>query len=130
MTSATLTASPSKGSAKIAVWILRVVLGALFIMAAGMKLTGQPMMVQEFDVVGLGQWFRVATGLLELVGGVAILIPPVSLAGAVLLLLVDAGAFIAQVGVLHGDIVHTIVIALLIGPLAYLQGNDPHAPQT
>jgi hypothetical protein len=106
------------------------VIAAVFIVSAVPKLLGQQTMIDIFAAIGLGQWLRVATGLVEGLGSVLILIPAVSGLGAILVLLVDAGAFIAQVGVLHGDIVHTIVIALLIGPLAYLQGNGPHAPQT
>jgi putative oxidoreductase len=120
MTSTTLPASPAKGFS-VALWLLRALMGALFIMAAGIKLTGQPMMVREFDVVGLGQWFRIATGLLELVGGVAILIPAVSAPGAALLLLVDIGAFIAQVAVIHMDWIHTIVIGALLVVVIVLQ---------
>jgi uncharacterized membrane protein YphA (DoxX/SURF4 family) len=118
MTSATFS---QPRSANIAVWILRVVVAALFLFAGLMKLSGQDMMVQEFDTVGLGQWFRSFTGILEVVGAVATLVPAVSALGAVLLLLVDAGAFVAQVGVLHMDWIHTIVIGAIIAALIYLQ---------
>lgn len=105
----------------IAIWVLRILLAALFLFAAYMKLTSQPMMVDEFGVIGLGQWFRYLTGLLELVGGIAVLVPAVSVFGAILLLCVDIGAFVTQAFVLHGDVVHTIVIALLLVLLIYLQ---------
>jgi putative oxidoreductase len=118
MTSATLS---QPRSANIAVWILRVVVAALFLFAGFMKLSGQPMMVAEFDTVGLGQWFRSFTGILEVAGAVATLIPAVSALGAVLLLLVDAGAFVAQVAVLHMDWIHPIVIGAFIAALIYLQ---------
>jgi len=118
MTSATLS---KPRSANIAVWILRVVVAALFLFAGVMKLSGQPMMVAEFDTVGLGQWFRSFTGLLEVAGAVATLVPAVSALGAVLLLLVDAGAFVAQVAVLHMDWIHPIVIGAVIAALIYLQ---------
>jgi len=105
----------------IAIWALRAALAALFLFAAVMKLIGQSMMVQEFDAVGLGQWFRYFTGALELVGGIAILIPSLSVPGALVVLLVDIGAFFAQAYVLHMDVVHTIVIAIAIGALLFLQ---------
>jgi uncharacterized membrane protein YphA (DoxX/SURF4 family) len=105
----------------IALWGLRILMAALFLFAAFMKLTGQPMMVAEFEQIGLGQWFRYFTGALELLGAVALLVPRVSAIGAVLLLLVDIGAFVAQVGVLHGDWIHTAVIGLLLGLVIYLQ---------
>ena len=118
MSSATLS---QPRSANVVVWILRVVVAALFLFAASMKLTSQPMMVQEFDMVGLGQWFLYFTGVLEVVGAVAILIPSVSVLGAVLVLAIDAGAFVAQVAAIHSDWIHTIVIGAVIAALIYLQ---------
>jgi putative oxidoreductase len=118
MTAAALPASRSKA---ITLWVLRALIAALFLAAAYMKLSGQPMMIQEFDTIGLGQWFRYLTGLLELVAGVAVLIPAVSVYGAILLLAVDAGAFVTQVAILHGDWIHTIVIGVVPSILIYLQ---------
>ena len=105
----------------IAVWALRVLMAALFLFAAFMKLTGRPMMVSEFDRIGLGQGFRYFTGSLELIGGIAVLIPRLSPFAAVLLALIDAGAFVAQVTTLHMDWIHTIIIGLVLGALIYLQ---------
>lgn len=112
-------------AASLGIWALRLLLGALFISASLMKLSGQPFMVAEFDMVGLGQWFRYFTGVLELVGGIAVLIPRSSVLGAILLLIVDLGAGVAQVAVLHGDWIHTLVIAALLLLLIYLQRSAP-----
>jgi putative oxidoreductase len=108
----------------IGTWVLRVLLGSVFLLAAFMKLSGKPMMIAEFDKVGLGQWFRYFTASLEVIGGVAVLIPRFSIPGALVLLLVDAGAFVAQVSVLHIDWIHTVVIAALLGTLIQLQRNS------
>jgi uncharacterized membrane protein YphA (DoxX/SURF4 family) len=105
----------------ITLWVLRILVGAMFVLAGVMKLTSQPMMVVEFDQVGLGQWFRYLTGALELLGGIAVFVPRYSLLGAILLFLIDVGAFVAQVAVLHADWIHTVVIALIIGALIFLQ---------
>ena len=105
----------------IAVWILRILVGGLFLFAAAMKLSGQQMMIDEFEVVGLGQWFRYFTGLLELAGGILVLIPARSVYGALILLLVDIGAFFAQVFVIRMDFIHTLVIGAVILVLIYLQ---------
>jgi hypothetical protein len=78
-------------------------------------------MIAEFNTVGLGQWFRYFTGSLELIGGLAVLIPRISVFGAILLLIVDFGAFIAQVTILHMGWMHCVVIAILLGLLIYLQ---------
>lgn len=105
-------------AATVTLWVLRVLVAAA---ASFMKLSGQPMMVAEFDHVGLGQWFRYFTGLLELVGGIAVLIPAVSVYGALVLLVVDIGAFVALVTVLHMDWIHAVVIGLILGIVIYLQ---------
>jgi putative oxidoreductase len=118
MTSAVLPASRSKA---IALRILRILMAALFLFASYMKLSGNPMMVDEFNTIGLGQWFRYLTGLLELVGGIAILVPSVSVFAAIVLLAVDVGAFITQVAVLHGDWIHTVVIGAILAAVIYLQ---------
>ena len=115
---------PASGLRKIGLWALRIAVAGLFLFAGVIKLTGQPMMVQEFETVGLGQWFRYATGVLEVIGAVMVLVPKVSALGGCLLLLVDVGAFVAQVTVLHKDWIHTIVIGIVIGFLIYLVVPD------
>jgi hypothetical protein len=72
------------------------------------------MMVEEFTTIGLGQWFPYFTGALELVGGIAILVPQVSIFGAMLPLAVDVGALVVQIAILHGDWIHAIVIGTVI----------------
>jgi putative oxidoreductase len=125
MTTATL---PDSRSKTIILWILRILMAALFLFASFMKLTGKPDMVAEFDTIGLGQWFRYLTGLLEVIGGIGILVPSLSVFGAILLLAVDAGAFVAQVAILHMDWIHTIVIGAILGTLIYLQRDKIRAP--
>jgi putative oxidoreductase len=122
MTDTTTAAAVAPFRAKsIGIWAFRILMALLFLMAAAMKLSGQPMMVAEFNTVGLGQWFRYFTAALEVAGSLAVLIPRFSPGGALLLLVVDAGAFIAQVTVLHVDWIHTVVIGLALALLAYLQ---------
>jgi putative oxidoreductase len=125
MTTATLPASRGK---TIALWSLRILVAALFLFAAVMKLSGQPMMIEEFNTIGLGQWFRLLTGALEAAGAVAILLPSVSVFGAILLLAVDAGAFVAQITILHVDWIHTVVIGALLATVIYLQRDQLRRP--
>jgi len=125
MTTATLPVSRSK---TVVLWSLRILMAALFLFAAIMKLTGQPMMVDEFNTIGLGQWFRLLTGALEAAGAIAILLPSVSVFGAILLLAVDAGAFVAQIAILHVDWIHTIVIGAILATLIYLQRDQLRIP--
>ena len=110
----------------IFLWAYRILVAAMFLAAAGMKLTGQPMMVAEFDQVGLGQWFRYFVGTLELVGAILVLMPRSTAIGVMLLLVVDAGALIAQVAILHMGWIHVIVTgAVLAGLLFLVRRNVP-----
>lgn len=115
---------PPSRTGVILLWALRILMAALFLFAGLAKLSGQQMMVDEFTTVGVGQWFRYVTGLLEVIGGIAILAPSVSAYGAALLLLVDIGAFIAQITLLHMDFIHPIVIGALLAIVIYLQRDQ------
>jgi uncharacterized membrane protein YphA (DoxX/SURF4 family) len=118
MNTVSLPVSRTRG---IVVWVLRILLAALFLFAGVSKLLGLGNMVSEFETVGLGQWFRYLTGILEIIGVVSILAPRVSVYGAVLLLCIDVGAFVAQVTRLHGDWIHTIVIGAALVAVIFLQ---------
>jgi putative oxidoreductase len=108
----------------IVLWVMRILMAALFLFAAFGKLTSQQMMVDEFAMLPIGDWFRYVVGLLELVGAIALLTPIVSRLGALLLLLVDIGAFFAQVLFIRMDWIHTIVIGAILVALVYLQRDS------
>jgi putative oxidoreductase len=103
-------------------WILCLILAFVFILFGGMKLIGRLNMVQEFHQVGLGQWFRYFTGVLEVGGGLGVLIPRVSRWAALLLAIVMCGAIVAHLTVLHSS--PTLPAGLLSIALiaAYLRG--------
>jgi putative oxidoreductase len=106
--------------AGIATWVLKGFLALAFLAAAGMKLTGQPMMVAEFGKLGLGQGFRYLTGAIEVSGALLLLWPRSAFYGAVILVGICAGAFVAQTGPLHGDLVHVFVLGGLAALAAWL----------
>jgi uncharacterized membrane protein YphA (DoxX/SURF4 family) len=86
---------------KVLGWVLAILLGLEFLAAGALKLSGNPAMVDMFNVVGLGQWFRYFTGVLEIIGGVGILIPRFSRPAALLLAVIMLGAVIAQLTRIH-----------------------------
>jgi hypothetical protein len=103
----------------IGVWALKLIFGAAFLVFGSFKLTGSAMMVHEFDVVGLGQGFRLFTGACEVIGAVLMLYPKTSRWGAPILLCVSTGACIAQATRLHGDVIHTFVFMAATGFLTW-----------
>jgi uncharacterized membrane protein YphA (DoxX/SURF4 family) len=117
--SVTAVSKPRKSISTIAFLILKILLAALFIAAAGAKLAGVPMMVAEFNQVGLGQWFRYVTAVVEIAGAVLLLWPGRTLFGALLLMCVCIGAFFAQLLAIHQNVPHTIVFAAIFAAIAW-----------
>ncbi len=92
-------------------WFLQVASAAIFVMAGVPKLTGAESMVHVFAAVGLGQWFRYFTGVLEVAGAVVLLFPAFAGVGALCLTAVMMGAVIAHLAVLGGN--PAVPVALL-----------------
>ncbi len=101
--------------------ILSGLVALAFIGVGGGKLAGTAAMVELFDKVGLGQWFRYFTGLLEVAAGIGLLIPRYAFYPAVLLAIVMVGAIIAHVTVLGGSPAPAGVLFVLSGIIAWLR---------
>ena len=57
-------------------WAAQILLAMFFLLAAaGSKLVGDHSSVQEFGLIGAGQWFRYFVGTLELAGAIGLLTP-------------------------------------------------------
>ena len=120
ITTNALPATSRKGRL-ITLWILSSLVALAFIAAGGAKLAGVPVMVEMFDKVGLGQWFRYFTGLLEVAGGIGLLMSRYAFYAAVLLAIVMVGAIIAEVAVLGDSPAPAAVLLVLSGIIAYLR---------
>jgi putative oxidoreductase len=113
------TASTSPRWTSISLWVVRGLLALAFVGAGGAKLYGVPMMVQEFEHIGLGQWFRYLTGALEVLGALLILTPSLAAFGALLLIGIMIGATIAHLFVIGGTAVPALVLLALSAIVAY-----------
>ena len=120
ITTSALPAAPVRGRL-ITLWILSGLVALAFIGAGGAKLAGAAVMVELFAKVGLGQWFRYFTGLLEVGAGIGLLLSRFAFYAAVLLAVVMAGAFIAHVTVLGSSPAAPLVLFVLTGVIAYLR---------
>ncbi len=116
--SVAITPAPSRGIT-IALWALQILLAAAFLAAAGAKLAGLPEMVAEFDTIGLGQWLRYAAALVEVVGGVALLVPGLAGPGALLLGVEMIFAALAHLVFLHNNPAPAVVLGVLSFLLAW-----------
>jgi putative oxidoreductase len=112
---------------KVAVlWLLRGLVGLAFLAAGGSKLVAASTMVAMFATIGLGQWFRMVTGVLEVAGAIGLFVPAVTVYAALLLAIVMVGAIIAHLTVLGGSPVPAAVLLLCSGGIAWLtrEGAD------
>ena len=121
MPSPTFGLSSSSKSRLITLWSLSGLLALAFLAAGGSKLAGVTYMVDLFNKVGLGRWFRYFTGSLEVVGAIGLLIPRYAFYAAVLLAIVMVGATIAHITVLGSSPIAAIVLLVLCGTIAYLR---------
>jgi putative oxidoreductase len=84
----TMPVAPAASRGRVALvtlWLVQAAVAGMFLFAGGMKLGGAPAMVALFDAIGVGQWFRYLTGSIEVVSGLALLVPSLAPFGALLL---------------------------------------------
>jgi putative oxidoreductase len=108
-------------------WILAVLLAVLFTAAGGAKLVSAPAMVQEFAQIGMGQWFRYVTGILEVSGAIGVLIPKLRFWASLQLATVMVGATVINLAILHlpGTARVTVVLMGLALTLTWLRRPRP-----
>lgn len=109
--------------ATIALWTLQVLLGLMFIVGSGApKLFGEAYAVQIFEDLGTGQWLRVVVGLLEVAGGIGLLVPRLAGLAASCLVALMVGATISQLFFLSEGFWYTpVILGVLLGVVAWVR---------
>ena len=103
---------------------LRALLSLAFVAAGGAKLAGVDMMVATFEQVGVGQWFRYVTGIIEIAGAILLWLPGRQVVGAGLLGATMVGAVLSHWFILGPSAVPAFVLGLLCAGVLYI-----HRPQ-
>ena len=103
--------STTRSATRVAIWTLQILSAAMFLFSGTLKLTGAPMMIQLFDAVGLGQWFRYFTGALEVISAVLLLVPSLAWLGALAMAGTMVGAILTHLFIVGGS--PAVPIALL-----------------
>lgn len=120
-------ASASRLIRDILAWTLTIFILITFAFAGGIKLVGNRAMVQEFAQIGLGQWFRYFTGILELSGAIGLLIPRYRFWAALQIATVMVGATFTNIAVLHLPQLAGLTTVLLVLALALAWLRRPQA---
>ena len=107
-------------------WAFRAVITVIFLSAGYDKFDGTPGSgwVKIYQMIGWGQWFRIATGVIEIVGGLLYLFPRTCYAGAALLSATMLGAIVAHLTVLH-DPIAIIIPGALLAAIVIIAARDP-----
>ena len=93
--------------------VLRALLTLVFVAAAGTKLAGLSMMIETFEAIGWGQWFRYVTAFVELGSAALLWVPKTQAVGAGLL----------TITMICGALFHVLVIGPSAVPALILAGR-------
>jgi uncharacterized membrane protein YphA (DoxX/SURF4 family) len=104
---------------KAGVWGLQMLTALVFLAAGGAKLAGIDSMVEEFERIGVGQWFRYVTGAIEIGGAIALLISSLSGFGALLLAATMVGAIFTHLFVFNDSPAAPLVFFVLLMVIAW-----------
>jgi uncharacterized membrane protein YphA (DoxX/SURF4 family) len=110
----------------VALWLATGLLAALFLLAGSMKFVKAEEAGQQFAQFGYPDWFRVLIGLVEVGGGLALLVPRTAFYAASALGVVMVGAVFT---VLRGgegpQAAVPFVVLLLLALVAYARRPGP-----
>ncbi len=78
-------------------------------------------MVSLFDALGVGQWFRYVTGVIEVASGIALLVPSVAVFGAMLLIPTMLGAIVINLFIVPASPVMPLLLLLGAAAVAWVR---------
>lgn len=113
------TSAPHSRTQHRIVWGVRILLALAFGAAGAAKLAGAPQMVQVFDAVGFGQWFRYLTGAIEIAGVVLLLVPATGFYGGLLLAATMVGGVATHLLLIGGNPVPAMALGMLSAFVAW-----------
>jgi uncharacterized membrane protein len=101
-TAPSTTTDAGHGARRKVLWGAQILLAAFLLIGSGLpKLVGQADAVETFELIGWGQWFRYVTGVVEVAGAIALVIPRLAGLAAAGLIGLMAGAIVTQILVLE-----------------------------
>ena len=115
-------ASRPSTTVDVAFWVLQLLLAGVFLIVGTAKLAGAQMLVETFEKLGLGQWFRYFTGSVEVIAAIMIIIPRTVVVGAALLAATMIGAFDTHVLLIGGSPIPALVLLVLAALVVWYRG--------
>jgi uncharacterized membrane protein YphA (DoxX/SURF4 family) len=111
----------------IVLWILQVLLAAEFFYSGFLLFSGGST-VRTFDAIGVGQWLRYLTGVLEIAGAIGLLVPRLAGLAALGLAGVMVGATATEIFVLdNGNPVLPLALLVVSAAVAWFRRGSTMA---
>lgn len=116
----------------IITWALRIAAATILLQTLFFKFSASPESVYIFSKIGMEPWGRIATGVLELVAGVLILIPATTVFGALLAIALMSGAIffhLTKLGITVQDdggqlFIYALIVFLSSAALSIIYRTD------
>jgi hypothetical protein len=103
----------------IILWTMQILLALFFLVASGAKLIGTQQAVEQYAMLGFGDWFRYFNGGVELAGAIGLVIPRLCGLAAAGMAVVMALATVADILVLPNPPAVPIVLCLVFIALSW-----------
>ena len=104
--------------------LIRVILALAFFAAGSAKLAGVEMMVATYETIGVGQWFRYLTGIIEVGSAVLLCTPGKQAWGAALLVCTMIGAVLTHLIILGPSSFPAIILGVLSAVVLFAYRNQ------
>jgi uncharacterized membrane protein len=108
------------GIVNIVLWVVQIALAAYIVYSGYTLFSGSN--IPKFEEIGVGQWLRFVTGVLEIAGGIGLLIPMLCGLAALGLTLVMIGAVITELFlVANGGPILPLILLVLFAVVAFFR---------
>ncbi|MEJ8281552.1 DoxX family protein [Pseudonocardia spirodelae] len=121
------TGTSARRARTIGLWVLQVLLAAVFVMAALPKINADPVAVAGFELLGLGVTGMVVVGWLELAGAVALLVPRLCGPAAVCQVALMVGATATTVVLMPAMVAFPALTLVAVCVVAWARRHDTAA---
>jgi putative oxidoreductase len=108
----------------VALWATQILVAGMFLFSGGLKLAGADALVQLFDAIGIGQWFRYLTGSIEVIAALLLLTSRFAVFGALLLIPTMIGAIATHVFIVGGSPVIPLVLLALSSAIVWVRRHQ------
>jgi uncharacterized membrane protein YphA (DoxX/SURF4 family) len=102
-------------------WMLQIVVAVILLQTLFFKFTGAPESVYIFSTLGAEPWGRIASGVVEMIAAILLLLPATVTIGAVLAVGVMVGAIMSHLTVLgievqgDGGLLFALALTVFVG---------------